>query len=41
MANGIMGRFYKQREPESREHLDAAELSLVGAVENIPAQLGL
>ncbi|MBP2486683.1 CpaF family protein [Rhizobium leguminosarum] len=38
MANGIMGRFYKQREPESREHLEAAELSLVGAVENMPAQ---
>ncbi|MGO6850035.1 CpaF family protein [Rhizobium beringeri] len=38
MANGIMGRFYKQLEPESREHLEAAELSLVGAVENMPAQ---
>jgi pilus assembly protein CpaF len=38
MANGIMGRFYKQREPESREQLEAAELSLVGAVENMPAQ---
>ena len=38
MANGIIGRFYKQREPESREHLEAAELSLVGAVENMPAQ---
>ncbi|MGW9946121.1 pilus assembly protein CpaF [Rhizobium leguminosarum] len=37
MANGIIGRFYKQR-GESREHLDAAELSSVGAVENIPAQ---
>ncbi|NNU54660.1 CpaF family protein [Rhizobium indigoferae] len=38
MANGIIGRFYKQREPESREHREAAELSLVGAVENMPAQ---
>ncbi|WHO79163.1 CpaF family protein [Rhizobium leguminosarum] len=38
MANGIIGRFYKQREPESREHLEAAELSLVGAVGNMPAQ---
>jgi len=38
MANGIIGRFYKQREPESREDLEAAELSLVGAVENMPAQ---
>ena len=38
MANGIIGRFYKQREPESREDLEAAELSLVGAVENVPAQ---
>jgi len=39
MANGIMGRFYKQREPESREHPEAAELSLAGAVQNMPAQL--
>jgi pilus assembly protein CpaF len=38
MANGIMGRFYKQREPESREHLEAAELSLAGAVQNMPDQ---
>ncbi|MBZ9792419.1 CpaF family protein [Rhizobium sp. 3T7] len=38
MANGIMGRFYKQREPESPEHLEAAQLSLVGAVQNMPAQ---
>ena len=37
MANGIIGRFYKQP-GESREDLEAAELSLVGAVENMPAQ---
>lgn len=38
MASGIMGRFYKQGEPESREHLEAAKPSLVGAVQNMPAQ---
>ncbi|MBB4289168.1 pilus assembly protein CpaF [Rhizobium leguminosarum] len=37
MANGIIGRFYKQR-GEIREDLEAPELSLVGAVENMPAQ---
>ncbi|MBX5156633.1 CpaF family protein [Rhizobium sp. NZLR8] len=37
MANGIIGRFYKQR-GESREDPEAAELSLVGAVQNMPAQ---
>ncbi|EJC78575.1 Flp pilus assembly protein, ATPase CpaF [Rhizobium leguminosarum bv. trifolii WSM2297] len=38
MASGIMGRFYKQAGPESREHPEAAELSLVGAVQNMPAE---
>ena len=38
MANGIIGRFYRQQEPKSLEHLEAAELSLVGAVQNMPAQ---
>ncbi|MGG7579127.1 CpaF family protein [Rhizobium sp. Nf11,1] len=38
MANGIMGRFYKhQQEPESREHPEAADLSLVAA-QNMPAR---
>ncbi|MBY5804764.1 CpaF family protein [Rhizobium ruizarguesonis] len=37
MASGIMGRFYKQGEPESREP-EAAKPSLVGAVQNMPAQ---
>ncbi|MDR9806181.1 CpaF family protein [Rhizobium hidalgonense] len=37
MASGIMGRFYRQ-EPESREHPEAAELSLLGAAQAMPAQ---
>ncbi|MBY5370165.1 CpaF family protein [Rhizobium leguminosarum] len=37
MASGIMGRFYRQ-EPESREHPEAAELSLLGAAPAMPAQ---
>lgn len=37
MASGIMGRFYRQ-EPENREHPAAAELSLAGAAEAMPAQ---
>ncbi|RUM06464.1 CpaF family protein [Rhizobium chutanense] len=37
MASGIMGRFYRQ-EPEKREHPEAAELSLVGAAQALPAQ---
>ncbi|EJZ22963.1 CpaF family protein [Rhizobium sp. Pop5] len=37
MANGIIGRFYK-REPENQEHLEAAELSVVGALQSMPAQ---
>ncbi|ACI57654.1 pilus assembly protein CpaF [Rhizobium leguminosarum] len=37
MASGIMGRFYRQ-EPEKREHLEAAELSLIGAAQAMPAQ---
>ncbi|MBB5662160.1 pilus assembly protein CpaF [Rhizobium leguminosarum] len=36
MASGIMGRFYRQ-EPEKREHLEAAELSLIGAAQAMPA----
>ncbi|MGO7479987.1 CpaF family protein [Rhizobium ruizarguesonis] len=37
MASGIMGRFYRQ-EPENREHPEAAELSLLGAAQAMPAQ---
>ncbi|NDK48965.1 CpaF family protein [Rhizobium laguerreae] len=37
MASGIMGRFYRQ-EPEKREHPETAELSLLGAVQAMPAQ---
>ena len=37
MANGIMGRFYKQRDPESQERVEAPELSLAGTVQNAPA----
>lgn len=38
MTNGIIGRFYKQREPENREHPEAIELSLAGAVPHVPAR---
>ncbi|MBY5445879.1 CpaF family protein [Rhizobium leguminosarum] len=37
MASGIMGRFYRQ-EPENRKHTEAAELSLLGAAQAMPAQ---
>ncbi|MDC7743749.1 CpaF family protein [Rhizobium binxianense] len=37
MASGIMGRFYRQ-EPENREHPEAADLSLLGAAQAMPAQ---
>ncbi|OHV19185.1 CpaF family protein [Rhizobium sp. RMa-01] len=37
MASGIMGRFYRQ-EPEKREHPEAAELSLIGSAQAMPAQ---